>query len=179
MANVKISALPSAGSLAGTEPLPIVQGGVTSKTTVQDIANLAPSAPGGSDTYIQYNDAGDFGGDARLKFNEATKVTTGQFAVDSSGVNAQTGTTYTLQSTDNGKVVTLNNGSAITVTVPSGLGVGFSVICIQIGAGQVSFTTSSTTINPSSTLKIAEQHGACSLIAYATDVFNISGNIEA
>jgi hypothetical protein len=41
MADEKISALPGAGALAGTEPLPIVQGGVTKKTTVQDIADLA------------------------------------------------------------------------------------------------------------------------------------------
>jgi len=41
MADTKISALPSAGALAGTEPVPIVQGGVTVKTTVQDIADLA------------------------------------------------------------------------------------------------------------------------------------------
>jgi len=40
MADTKISALPSAGALAGTEPLPIVQGGDTKKTTVQDVANL-------------------------------------------------------------------------------------------------------------------------------------------
>jgi hypothetical protein len=40
MADEKISALPSAGALAGTEPLPIVQGGVTKKTTVQDVADL-------------------------------------------------------------------------------------------------------------------------------------------
>lgn len=41
MANVKISALGAAGALTGTEPLPIVQGGVTLKTTTQDIANLS------------------------------------------------------------------------------------------------------------------------------------------
>jgi len=40
MADTKISNLPSAGALAGTEPLPIVQGGATKQTTVQDIANL-------------------------------------------------------------------------------------------------------------------------------------------
>lgn len=40
MADTKISALSSAGALIGTEPLPIVQGGVTVKTTVQDVANL-------------------------------------------------------------------------------------------------------------------------------------------
>jgi hypothetical protein len=40
MADLPISGLPSAGALAGTEPLPIVQGGATKKTTVQDVANL-------------------------------------------------------------------------------------------------------------------------------------------
>ena len=44
MADLKISALPSAGALAGTEPLPIVQGGVTKKITVQAVANLAGNA---------------------------------------------------------------------------------------------------------------------------------------
>jgi len=43
MADLKISALTSAGALAGTEPLPIVQGGTTKKTTAQDIANLKAS----------------------------------------------------------------------------------------------------------------------------------------
>ena len=40
MADEKISALISAGALAGIEPLAIVQGGVTKKTTVQAVANL-------------------------------------------------------------------------------------------------------------------------------------------
>ena len=58
MADTKISLLTSAGALAGTEPLPIVQGGNTVKTTVQDIANLASGGGGitkgtanGTDTY--------------------------------------------------------------------------------------------------------------------------------
>lgn len=41
MANVTISQLNSGSSLSGSEVLPIVQGGSTVKTTVQDIANLA------------------------------------------------------------------------------------------------------------------------------------------
>lgn len=45
MANAKISALPSASALTGTEVLPIVQSSVTVKTTAQDIADLAASAP--------------------------------------------------------------------------------------------------------------------------------------
>jgi hypothetical protein len=40
MADLPISGLTAAGALAGTEPLPIVQGGATKKTTVQDVADL-------------------------------------------------------------------------------------------------------------------------------------------
>jgi hypothetical protein len=38
MSNTKISALPAASALVGTEPLPIVQSGVTSKTLISAIA---------------------------------------------------------------------------------------------------------------------------------------------
>ena len=44
MANEKISELPSATTLDGTEALPIVQSGITSQTTAQDIANLVVSS---------------------------------------------------------------------------------------------------------------------------------------
>ena len=45
MANKKISQLTAAATLTGTEIVPIVQGTSTVKTTVQDIANLAPASP--------------------------------------------------------------------------------------------------------------------------------------
>lgn len=45
MADTKINSLPSASALDGTEPVPIVQAGVTKKTTAQDIADLAPATP--------------------------------------------------------------------------------------------------------------------------------------
>lgn len=47
MANLKISQLASAGSLAGTEVLPIVQGGTTKKVTAQAIADLASGGGSG------------------------------------------------------------------------------------------------------------------------------------
>lgn len=92
-------------------------------------------------------------------------------------VNAQTGTTYTLDATDNGKIVTLSNGSGITVTVPSGLGAGFHCQCIQIGTGQVTFTGSGATVNNrSSHTKIAGQYGVVGLSAYASNVFALAGD---
>lgn len=70
MPNTKISNLTSAGALAGTEVLPIVQTGSTVKTTVQDIANLAsggfPTAlisfefpsPGSFSYTVEFNNTG-------------------------------------------------------------------------------------------------------------------------
>jgi hypothetical protein len=53
--------------------------------------------------------------------------------------NAQTGTSYTLALTDNGKLVTLANGSAIAVTIPLNssvaLPVGAAIMMAQYGAG--------------------------------------------
>jgi archaellum component FlaG (FlaF/FlaG flagellin family) len=63
----------------------------------------------------------------------------------SPAVNAQTGTTYTLDSSDAGKVVTLTNASAITVTC-SGLADGNEVVFEQLGAGQVTFATGTLTV---------------------------------
>ena len=55
------------------------------------------------------------------------------------GTNAQTGTTYTLALTDNGKLVTLSNASSIAVTIPLNssvaLPVGAVIMMAQYGAG--------------------------------------------
>jgi hypothetical protein len=92
-------------------------------------------------------------------------------------INDQTGTAYTLLASDNGKVVVLDNGSAVTVTVPSGLGVGFNCSFVQKGAGQVTFSASSTTIyNRQSHTKINGQYGVASIVAYAGDVFVLAGD---
>jgi hypothetical protein len=57
--------------------------------------------------------------------------------------NAQIGTTYTLDASDAGKVVQLTNASAITLTVPNSLPVGWSCTLLQGGAGQVTVTAGS------------------------------------
>ena len=106
---------------------------------------------------------GDFGGTAILGF-DAT-------------LNDQTGTTYTIVASDAGKVITCNNGSAVTVTVPASLGAGFTCSVVQKGAGQVTFSASSTTINNRQThTKIAGQHGVATLVSTASDVFVLAGD---
>lgn len=95
-------------------------------------------------------------------------------------VNAQTGTTYTLVSTDNGKVVTFSNASAITVTVPTGLGAGFNATLVQLGAGQVTVSPSSTTIlNRQSHTRLAGQYAAATLLSHVANTFVLAGDTTA
>ena len=125
------------------------------------IIYTASTTAGASDgTLIQSN---NFNGNAILGF-DAT-------------LNDQTGTTYTIVAGDAGKVITCNNGSAVTVTVPASLGAGFTCSVVQKGAGQVTFAASSTTINNrQSHTKIAGQHGVATLVSTATDVFVLAGD---
>lgn len=58
-------------------------------------------------------------------------------------LNQQTGTTYTLAASDTGKIVECSNASAITVTLPNSLPVGFGCTLMQTGAGQVTFSAAS------------------------------------
>jgi hypothetical protein len=102
------------------------------------------------------------------------------YRISSSAINAQTGTTYSLLSTDNGEILTFNNGSAVTVTIPTGLPVGFNCTVIQLGAGQVGFTAAAgVTLNSyGGVLKLAGQHGAATIISYSSDVYNIAGTLS-
>lgn len=175
MANKKITELTELSATpAGADLLAIVDDVAGTPTTKKiSVTNLmaaasAPVSSVNSLTGAVSIDAGNladfnFDGNAILGF-DAT-------------LNDQTGTTYTLVASDAGKVITCDNASAVTVTVPSGLGAGFTCSVIQKGAGQVSFTTSSTTINNrQSHTKIAGQHGVASLVATAADVFVLAGD---
>ena len=98
--------------------------------------------------------------------------------------NAQTGTTYTFVSRDATKVVTLNNASAITATVPPNSSVpwplGTQIELVQLGAGQVTVAPGSgVTINGTPGLKLRAQHSRAKLLKTATDTWNLSGDIAA
>jgi hypothetical protein len=114
-----------------------------------------------------------------FKFPDSTVQTTAG-APATPSVNAQTGTSYTLVAGDNGKIVTMDNAAAITLTVPAGLGAGFSVLIIQLGAGKVTVAASGVTIvQRQSFTKTAGQYAVASLLAYAANVFALSGDLGA
>lgn len=146
-------------------------------------AKIIKKAQGGITTDLADNDirAGQWVDLVYDGTNMQMQSTSGNtYVVPTAVVNDQTGTTYTLQASDNGKVITCSNASAITVTVPSGLGAGFNCMIIQKGAGQVIFSPSSSTVNNrQSHTKIAGQYGVVSLIAYVADVFVLAGDTAA
>ena len=93
-------------------------------------------------------------------------------------INAQTGTTYTIVSGDLNKLVTLNNASAITVTIPNGVfSTGQQVNFQQIGAGQVTFASDGTTTFTGVGTKLRAQYSASTLICTGTNTFTLIGDI--
>jgi hypothetical protein len=93
-------------------------------------------------------------------------------------VNTQSGTTYTLTATDNGKIISCTSNSAITITVPA-LTSGFNCLIVQRGTGQITLSASGSTINNRYNFnKTAGQHAIMSLVSVATGVFVSSGDMS-
>ena len=120
--------------------------------------------------------------------NQGTTGTSGAQGTTGSGnltgFNAQTGTTYTLVASDVSKLVTANNASAITITVPpSVFNANDQINVQQIGAGQVSFAqgsgvTITSTGATASAPKLRAQYSACTIICTASNTFTIVGDIS-
>lgn len=93
-------------------------------------------------------------------------------------VNTQSGTTYTLTATDNGKIISCTSNSAITITVPA-LTSGFNCLIVQRGTGQITLSASGSTINNRYNFnKTAGQHAIMSLVSVAAGVFVSSGDMS-
>lgn len=86
---------------------------------------------------------------------------------------------YQLVPDDVGKVITVDTAGAANVTVPV-LGVGFEVTIIQLGAGQLTFVPSGTTLrNRQSHTKTAGQYGVVKLVFHTGSEFTLYGDTAA
>jgi hypothetical protein len=81
----------------------------------------------------------------------------------SQGINAQVGTSYTVHATDEGGLITFNNAASVAVTLPqagtTGFLAGFSFDAQNLGAGTVTITPTTSTINGAATLTMAQNTG--------------------
>lgn len=105
------------------------------------------------------------------------------------GINTQTGTTYTTVLSDNGKIVTLNNASAISVTIPTNASVAYPIgaqinLAWITGAGQPTITavtpgtttilsTGATSTGP----KLRAVNAVATCVKIATDIWLVTGDI--
>jgi hypothetical protein len=97
--------------------------------------------------------------------------------------SAQTGTTYTLVAGDLGKLVTLSNGSSITLTVPPSVFATGNIINIQqLGLGQVTLAQgagvaiTSTGAAPTAP-KLRAQYSAATIICTGSNTFTVIGDL--
>lgn len=86
-------------------------------------------------------------------------------------IRAVTGTTDTILSTDAALLVTYSNASAIAVTLPQATGsfaAGFAFSVQNKGAGTVTITPTTSTINGASTLAVTQNQG-CDIVSDGTN----------
>jgi hypothetical protein len=103
--------------------------------------------------------------------------------------NADSGASYTAVLTDNGKVVTMSNGSGNTFRIPTNASVAFpigtQINVLQIGAGQTTInavTSGTTTIQSTGATaaapKLRVRYSAATCVKAATDLWYVFGDIE-
>jgi hypothetical protein len=171
-----------------------VKGDLIAGTAADTVGRLAV----GTDTYIlsansaeatglQWiaNDTGDIEGvvtgtDSGLSGGVTSGTATLRLKLE---FDAETGTTYTLVAGNLNQLVTLNNASAITLTVPPSVFSAGDVINIaQIGAGQVTLAegagvTITSTGATADAPALRAQYSSASIICTAADTFLVVGDI--
>ena len=137
-----------------------------------------PIADGTTGQVIQTNGSG------KLSFVTRATEDYVDTAANTLTENTQTGTTYTTVLTDAGKMITCNNASAITVTIPPNSSVAYEagtvLSFIQKGAGQVTLSAGAgVTLNNANGLKTASQYSVISCWKEDTDTWIVYGDTTA
>ena len=96
-----------------------------------------------------------------------------------STLNAQTAS-YTLQTTDLAKLVTITSASNTTVTVPNILSVGDRADILRAGVGEVTLVgDTGVTINGTPGLKLRAQWSGATLVKLAANTWVVMGDLKA
>jgi hypothetical protein len=88
---------------------------------------------------------------------------------------------YTLLTSDVGKLILMNKATAQDVTINESLDLsqGQRIDVIQTGAGQVTFVASGATVNATPGLKTRAQYSGATVICVGTDSYVVVGDLSA
>jgi hypothetical protein len=84
-----------------------------------------------------------------------------------------------LQASDNGSIIEFNSATGVTLTIPTGLPVGFQCSITQLGTGQVTFIGSGVTVrNSYNFTKTAAQYSKAGIEIASTGIAILSGDLQ-
>ena len=93
-------------------------------------------------------------------------------------INTQSGTNYTMDATDNGKVIQTTSSNAVTINIPTGLPNGFNCTVVQMGTGQITFSGTATRINRTGFTKSASQYSVMSVLHLGSNNVLVTGEMS-
>ena len=185
---------PNGSIFIGGTNADLVYIGRTGKTTtvngslsvLDSLSAATPSFTGPTTVTGTLDVSGEFSA-ATPSFDGPTEIT-GDLDVTGNVVwhslfNPQTGTTYTLALSDDGKVITMSNSSANTLTIPKNsvisFPVGTQITIVQTGTGQTTLAPADgdVTIRSTTTLKLRSQYSSASIMQISTNEWLVIGDM--
>ena len=91
-------------------------------------------------------------------------------------VDASKTASFSVAAADNNKLFLISSSTAVTVTIPTGLPVGFSCQFIQTGAGVITLLGSSVTLNSANGLTSRAQNSAVGLVMSSSTAGYVFGD---
>lgn len=86
-----------------------------------------------------------------------------------------TASSYSILQSDNGKVLVFSSNSPVSVTVPTGVSIGFNCLLVQLGSGQVRLTGTQL-VNRIGHTKLVGQYSVATLVKPTSNLIILSGD---
>ena len=115
-----------------------------------------------------------------VQYDSNGSVRATSFRYNQNSVNTVGGMAYTLQSSDDGKTIVTTNILPVTITIPTGLNVGFRCEIIQSDVGSASLSAAEgVTLNSvGGNLSVSERHSGIRIKCIASNTFNVRRDIS-